>query len=314
MRRLPIPAIVPLLTAALLALGLLAAGTANATHPKGDPRLQVVHAFTSAETAGAIATATVSCPQTTRPDLGPWRAISGGFNMTTGQPGFIPGEGSIITPFGSGVVYESQKVGQRSWRVSAQSLWGRFDLGVSVYCQNGVPKTKSASSTVVTPGTPQVGPATVARCRSSKAVAGGFSTPPPFTPTGAANTVIGSIPSGTAGWQAQALSSQASSLTSYVYCAKRKPPALGRSFVGESDSVATLDQHLVNANTYDPGCPREGRFIPGGGGFSEQGATSSQYLIPKDSNQQSGGTVWHVDAIKVGSGIPVTLKAVLLCG
>ena len=299
----------------LVALALLVPGSASAAtaHPgKKNPRLQVVHAFTSAETAGAIATATATCPaKTARPDLGPWRAISGGFSMTLGTAGYTPAEGPFITPFGSGVVFESQKVGQRSWRVSAQSLWGRFDLGVSVNCQNSVPKTKSASSTVATPGTPQVGPEAVARCRTGKTVSGGFSTPPPFTATSAANTVIGSLPSGKNGWEAQALSNQASSLTSYVYCAKRKPVRLRHSPGG----VATLDLHQVYDGLYDIyECPVGGKFLPGGGGFSEEGLTSSQYLIPVQSFQQGSGIGWRVSAIKVGSGVPVTLIAHTVCG
>ena len=300
----------------LIALGLLAPGVAEAKHGKGDPRLQVVHAFTTAETAGAIATATVSCPQTTRPDLGPWRAISGGFSMTLGTPGYTPGDGPFITPFGSGVVFESQRVGQRSWRVSAQDLGGRLDLGVAVYCQNSVPKLNSASTTVATPATAQIGPAAVAHCRSGMAVSGGFSTPPPFTATGAANTVIGSTPNGRKGWQAQVLSNETSSVTSYVYCAKRKQGPVSRSLADEPSSAATLELHEVFATTGSPACPRRplGRFTPGGGGFSELGATPSQYLVPTDSNQQSGGTESHADAVKVGSGIPVTLQAILLCG
>ena len=300
----------------MVALALLVPGSASAAtaHPgKKNPRLKVVHAFTSAETAGAIATGTATCPaKTARPDLGPWRAISGGFNMTLGTPGYTTEEGPFITPFGSGVVYESQKVGQRSWRVSAQSLWGRFDLGVSVYCQNSVPKTKSASSTVATPGTPQVGPAAVASCRTGKTVSGGFSTPPPFTATGAANTVIGSLPSGKSGWEAQALSNHESSLTSYIYCAKRKPVRLRHSSAEEPSSVATADLDGAVANIYE--CPLGGRFLPGGGGFSEEGLTSSQYLIPVDSNQQEAGIGWHVSAIKVGSGVRVSLIADTVCG
>ena len=227
--------------------------------------------------------------------------------MTLGTTGYTPAEGPFITPFGSGVVFESQKVGQRSWRVSAQSLWGRFDLGVSVNCQNSVPNTKSASSTVAAPGSPQVGPEAVARCRTGKTVSGGFSTPPPFTATGAANTVIGSLPSGKNGWEAQALSNQASSLTSYVYCAKRKPVRLRHSPGG----VATLDLHQVSP-LYE--CPVGGKFLPGGGGFSEEGLTSSQYLIPVQSFQQGSGIGWRVSAIKVGSGVPVTLIAHTVCG
>jgi hypothetical protein len=281
---------------------------------KKHPRLLVVKAFSSAETAGAIATATASCPKTARPDLGPWRAISGGFEMKGVVAGFSTVGTPQLPPTGSGVVYESRRVGQRSWRVSAQSLWGKFSLKVFLYCQNGVPKTTHASTTVATPGTSQIGPAAVARCRSGKTVSGGYSTPPPFTATGAANTVISSMPSGKKGWQAEVVSNQAISLTSYVYCANRKQTRMVRSLAGEPSSVATLVDTVAYANTYDPPCPNKGRFIPGGGGFSEQGATASQYLIPVTSHQQSGGTVWHAHALKVGSGIPVGLSAVLLCG
>ena len=105
-------------------------------------------------------------------------------------------------------------------------------------------------------------------------------------------------------------------MTSYVYCAKRKQGPVSRSLADEPSSAATLERHEVFANTGSPICPRKplGRFTPGGGGFSERGATPSQYLVPTDSNQQSGGTESHADAVKVGSGIPVALQAILLCG
>lgn len=299
---------------ASIALSLLVtvpSSAATAHTGKKNPGQQVVKAFASAETAGAIASATATCPKTKRPDLGPWRAISGGFEMKGVVPAFSTVGKPPFPPAGSGVVYESRKAGQRSWRVSAQSLWGTFDLKVSVYCQNGVPKTTHASSTVSTPGNSQVGPAAVAHCHSGKTVSGGFSTPPPFTAGEAANTVIGSMPSGKKSWEAEVLSSQPSSLTSYVYCAKRKRVRVVSS--RESSTVATLDATVAYANTYDPPCPN-GRFLPGGGGFSEQGLTTSQYLIPVTSHQQTGGTVWHAHALKVGSGVPVTLTAHLVCG
>ena len=69
----------------LIAFALLAVGAADAKQFKPNQRVRVVKTLASAETAGAIATATVSCPQTTRPDLRPWRAVSGGFDMM-GQP------------------------------------------------------------------------------------------------------------------------------------------------------------------------------------------------------------------------------------
>jgi hypothetical protein len=304
---------VPTALTLVIAFSLLAAGPSGAVaaQKKKNPGQLVVKAFGSAATAGSIATATASCPKTARPDLGPWRAISGGFEMKGVVPVFTTQGNPPLPPSGSGVVYESRKVGQRSWRVSAQSLWGTFTLKVSLYCQNNVPKTTNASATVATPGTSQIGPAAVARCSSGKTVSGGFSTPPPFTATGAANTVIGSMPGGKKAWEAQVLSNQASSLTSYVYCAKRKRVLLRDS--GPSSTSATDDGTLAFANTFDPPCPK-GRFLPGGGGFSEEGLTTSQYLIPVTSHQQGGGTVWHAHALKVGTGVPVTFRAHAVCG
>lgn len=305
----------------LLALALLPAGASSAATAqpgKKNPRMQVVKAFGSAETAGVVATATATCPKTTRPDLGPWRAISAGFEMKGVVPVFTTQNNPPLPPSGSGVVYESRKVGQRSWRVSAQSLWGTFTLKVSLYCQNGVPKTRQNTALTAAATTPQVGPTAVARCSSGKPVSGGFSTAPPFTASGAANTVIASMPSGKKGWEAQVISGPSShagitSVTSYVYCAKRKRVRVVSSFAGEPSSVAALDLTLAYANTYDPPC-RTGKFLPGGGGFSEEGTTTSQYLIPVSSHQQSGGTVWHAQALKVGSGVPVTFRAHLVCG
>ena len=54
--------------------------------------------------------------------------------------------------------------------------------------------------------------------------------------------------------------------------------------------VATLDLHQVYDGLYDIyECPVGGKFLPGGGGFSEEGLTSSQYLIPVQSFQQGSG-------------------------
>lgn len=99
---------------------------------------------------------------------------------------------------------------------------------------------------------------------------------------------------------------QASSLTSYVYCAKRK-----RVLLRHSTMAATDDGTLAYANIYDASCPR-GTFT-GGGGFSEQGLTTSQYLIPVESHKLSGWASWHANALKVGSGVPVTLIAHAVC-
>jgi hypothetical protein len=315
MRRALITGIASLFIVALVAP---TAQAAAAQAGKKNPKLKVVKAFGSAGAAADIASATATCPEKTgRPDLGPWRAISGGFQMMGVVPPYTM-NGPPPPPSGSGVVFESRKVGQRSWRASAQSLSGTFTLKVSVYCQNEVPKTKQDTALTAAATTPQVGPTAVARCSSGKTVSGGFSTAPPFTSaSGAANTVIASMPSGKKGWEAQVISSRSSyagitSVTSYVYCAKRKPVRVVHSF--GSGGIATLDSTVADANTYSPSCPApDGKFYPGGGGFSEEGMTTSQYLIPVSSFQQ-GANNWHAQALKVGSGVPVTLVAHTVCG
>src|SRR4029077_19652848 len=189
--------------ACLIALALLAPGpssAATAQAGKNNPRQRVVKAFGSAGATGEIATATATCPEA---KMGPWRAISGGFQMKGVQPVFTTPNLPLSPPTARGVVYESRKIGQRSWRVSAQSLMGTFTLKVFLYCQNGVPKTRQDIALTAAATTPQVGPTAVARCSSGKSVSGGFSTAPPFTASGAANTVIASMPSGEKGWETQ---------------------------------------------------------------------------------------------------------------
>ena len=237
----------------LIALALLAPGpssAATAQSEKKNPRQRVVKAFGSAGATGEIATATATCPKA---ELGPWRAISGGFQMKGVQPVFTTPNLPPSPPTARGVVFESRKVGQRSWRISAQSLMGTFTLKVFLYCQNGVPKTKQATALTAAATTPQVGPTAVARCSSGKSVSGGFSTAPPFAASGTVSTVIASMPSGKKGWEAQVLSgpgSQAgiSSVTSYVYCAKRKRVLLhhsgGSSSVSDPRPRAGVCQHL----------------------------------------------------------------------
>lgn len=285
----------------LLALPATDAGAAKRNKPRA------AKALASADGAGAIATATASCPAGSS-KKGPWRALSGGFVLTNGD----------------GIVYGSHRVGARGWRASAQSQAGRIDLAAYVYCQRGVPKPKARSSSLATPAASQIGPGAVAKCQTGSAVAGGFSTPAPFTPTGAANTVIGSFPSGKRAWQSQALSSQASSLTSYVYCAKRDSKPKTKQAKVESSSVATNAGTVAFSTT---GLCPAARLSPGGGGFRQTGATPSQYLIPVRSTQRPStpssnkplppgyyGNVWEAHGLKVGSGTPVTLTAVALCG
>ncbi len=141
---------------------------------------------------------------------------------------------------------------------------------------------------------------------------------------GPANVVIGSFPSGKRAWQAQALSNQASSMTSFVYCAKRQAKPTTKNAATESGSTATAAGALAVSTT---GLCKARQLSPGGGGFRQTGATPTQFLIPVRSSQRPStpssnkplppgyyGNVWQAHGRKVGDGTPVTLTAVALCG
>lgn len=305
----------------LATAALLAAGPAHAKVRKNKPR--VVKAVASVDGAGAIATATATCPQNGG-GKGQWRAISGGFFMGTYTSPPFGDENTPVIPFGSGVVFESQRVGQRSWRVSAQSLWGRVDLKALVNCQRGAPKPRAITAKVATAGADRLGPALTAQCPSGRAVSGGFATPAPFVAGEAANTVIDLFPTGTRAWGAQVVSNQPSSVTVISYCAERGRKPKVASSVGGSPETRTVADTV--ANSTGQFCPGK-RFTPGGGGFRQQGATVSQYFLPTvlyqgtafDSDPRTPrqgyiGNNWHAAGLKVGTGTAVRLRSVALCG
>jgi hypothetical protein len=299
----PIAAAAMAAIAAVILCGL-AAPTAEAA--AGKPR--VAKATASADGAGAIATATATCPPGGG-GKGPWLALSGGFRMTT---------------FGRGVVYESRRIGARSWRVSAQSLTGRVNLQALANCQRGVPKARAITEKVATPGVDQVGPALTAQCPSGRAVSGGFATRPPFAAGEASNTVIDLLPTGTRAWKVRVLSNLPSSVTTFAYCAERgQKPKVVLSIPDAAETQSVAD---TLANSTARFCPN-GRFAPGGGGFRQPAATSSDYFVPLALFQspafdndprtpRSGyvGNSWHAQGLKVGSGARVTLSVTALCG
>jgi len=164
----------------------------------------------------AILTATASCPKRTR-------AIGGGFAVPPPESGYSP------------LVFESQKIGQRQWRASAQmgqaSPFTPKTITVEAYCRRGAPATTTVTSTVPTHEAVPLhanGPATSASCPSNRRLTGGgFSTPPPLSDFGAANGVRRSEPTGNS-WTTEVESDNApSSVSSYAYCAKlRGTPSL----------------------------------------------------------------------------------------
>ena len=212
------PTALALLSLVAILAGLLAlVGTAEAKQKGKKQKRGIVTRTAFGTVAGdnAILSATATCPKRSR-------SVGGGFAVPA------PRSGS------SALVFESQKVGQRSWRASAQTFQAApFDpitIAVEVYCRRGAPKTGTVTSTVPTVDASPFhmnGPATSAPCPSNRRLTGGgFSTPPPRTPAGAANVVRRSEPTGNS-WTSEVESDNApSSLTSYAYCARRKasPP------------------------------------------------------------------------------------------
>ena len=312
----------PIAIAAIAAIGFGGPGAAAAQAGNaGKPRVAKV--ATSADGAGSIATATATCPAGGG-RKGPWRAVSGGFQMNTYTNSPSGGPDAPVIPFGRGVVYESRRVGARSWRVSAQSLSGRVNLQALANCQRSVPKARAITQTVASPGIDQIGSGLTARCPSGRAVSGGFATPEPFAAGEARNTVIDLTPAGTRAWMVRVASHRPSSVTAFAYCVNQRPkPKIVSSVPNPPETMSVAD---TVANSTARAC-RSGRFSPGGGGFQQPAASPSQYFVPLAMLQtpdfdadprtpRSGyvGNEWHAQGLKVGSGTPVTLSATALCG
>jgi hypothetical protein len=244
----------------------------------------------------AILSATASCPKRSR-------AVGGGFAVPAPHSGY------------SAFVFESQKVGQRGWRASAQMFQAApFDpitIAVEVYCRRGAPKTGTVTSTVPTVDTGSFhmnGPATSAPCPSSRRLTGGgFSTPPPLTPFGVANIVRRSEPTGNS-WTSEVESDNAaSSLTSYAYCARRKasPPmsAVAATTPGTNPAPAStaVTATCTGKRTMTGGGFRQTYILTVGGGT---------FLVHES---RRAGKTWTAVADQGGDSTAISFSSVGLC-
>jgi hypothetical protein len=266
-----------LVLAALLALP---AGAAAGTKSK------------SAAAAGnkAIATATAKCP---RGQL----ATGGGFAAPP----------ATAVPFI--LVYESRKLGQRSWRASGQI----FDAGPTgpaltltafVYCSDGAPSTKARSASVTSVAGPLMFYTADARCNSGKAQAGGFLGPPPNIGGGASHTVADSLRADKKTWRSRMRSgTPGTTFTSYVYCADEKKPA-ARFGSATSASVAL-------ATALSAQCRRGTR--PVAGGFSQPNATLSPFgFFSAFYESFKSGKRWRISTAHSGTA-STTLNSIAYC-
>lgn len=287
---------VVLVAVALTALVPLA-GAAEAKKKAKKKKLGPVVTRTNVATGsgdGAIVIATAVCP-------GKSRATGGGFEVPPASPGNFT------------YVFESLKVGQNAWRVSAQMLDSppadTTTLTASVYCRKGAAKTSTGSATSATPAGLLLGPTVPATCPGGrKPVAGGWATPPPVAVGVPKNIMVASARSGAA-WQSTVISSTAgpSSLTSYVYCAKQKK-GLKEAVIPGSPVSTDYAQSTATA-----ACP--GSRSVTAGGFSQSGVSLAPpigFMIPFRSQRLAQGA-WVVASVYGGSGAVVSLNSHAYC-
>jgi hypothetical protein len=130
---------------------------------------------------------------------------------------------------GANHVFESRRVGRRSWRVSSSNASGTTgSLTAIVYCRVGAPRLFQSKTTISIPSVPgfSAGAVTTPCPPGSRAVAGGFL----GQETGAAAGFDGALPfssrrAGLASWLVRAVNTSASfdggarSVTAFAYCA-----------------------------------------------------------------------------------------------
>jgi hypothetical protein len=236
----------------------------------------------------SIASATAKCPSGQR-------ATGGGF---------------AAPPFTAGLfiqVFESRKVGQRSWRASGQIFDGAANgsprtITALVYCSDGAPATKTKSASVVSTGSEFF--AANAQCSSGKAQAGGFLGPPPVTAGSTNGAVTDSYRADKKTWRSRMLSFETGlTLSSYVYCADvKKPPAR----LGSTTSATSSTLHTALSAE----CKRGTK--PVAGGFNQpNAAVTGRFAFFYESLKS--GKRWRVSA-RHSLTDSTTLNSIAYCG
>jgi hypothetical protein len=288
-RMLAALAAVMVVTVAAAAQSALA--SPGGSHGKGSGgAIEVGTASAQATGEGSTATATATCP-------GGTKAAGGGFDA--------PSSGDVV-----GLVYESVKVHNHSWRASVQLYDpgepSTLRLTTYVYCRAHLPATKTASTTVPTTGELQIGPTASASCPNDEtAVAGGFHMPPPLIPPTVTDLFFDSLRSGVSGWDARVVTGPAgpSAVTSEAYCSKAAAPPL------ETTGVSAPSALDSEARTAIASCPPG--LSPAAGGFAqpESGPISFYFIY---SSMRIGET-WQVSGLHSGTEPAVAFGAAAYC-
>jgi hypothetical protein len=273
----------------LLLLGATQSGWAKKDQGLGQPPEWTATAL--AIGPATTASATASCPPGTR-------ATGGGFRA--------PSSVDAVA-----LVYESIKVGQRSWRASVQVL----DMGAPstltittyAYCREHYPHTRTRTSTVRTSGETQVGPTASASCPTGMvALAGGFRMPPPLNGPTVTSLYFDSLRSGISAWDTRVVTGPAgaSTVTGEVYCAKR---AASPTEVSGTSSPNSADFSRSTA-----GAECDGGASPLAGGFSQPASNTNSFLFVDESRREGSG--WQVSGLHSGTLPAVNLSSYAYCG
>jgi hypothetical protein len=244
---------------------------------------------------GTLGTATAKCPKGQR-------ATGGGF-LT------LPADGG---PGGTDVeVFESRKIGQRSWRASAFEgvVNSAGPLTVYVYCSRDASKTEEKFATVSLPDDAgNAVHAVDASCGSAgKARAGGFLIPTPPSSTATAH-ISDSFRLGSKSWRSAAIVTGGSpTLTSYVYCAK------SNALKATSGSVASA-VHMAPGTAVSGQCKHRSHALAGG--FSQPDANPAPFGFGPNWLQlyevRRSGKTWRTSAEHVNGNS--TLVSTAYCG
>jgi hypothetical protein len=235
----------------------------------------------------SIATLNPTCPKGQR-------ATGGGFSAPA------QANPSLSTLF----VFESRKIGQRSWRVSGQIL-DPAASGIArtvtafAYCSPGAPSTQSRSASVVSVSASYAFFTADAKCGSGKARAGGFLAPLSQSEA----PVTDSYRADKKTWRSRMASAMpGDKLTSYVYCADEKKPA-ARS--GSATSATTNTPH----SALSAECRRGSK--PVAGGFSQPTAAINNGLFQNYYESFKSGKRWRASGMHAGPGS--TFNAIAYC-
>ena len=272
------------------AVALLAAPSAAlGAKKKGGDKLRTDTASATAAGAFDPVAATATCPKGTR-------VVSGGY--TTSAPS-MPNHWLNVS--------ESQRVGERAWRVAgAEHFAGVDTLTAYAYCQAFRGKITTRSAQIAMPGTADASAVVQASCPSgTRAISGGFATE--LSTASDSSYVSRAIAAGGNRWVVDATrlaGSAARTLHAHAYCAdvgvkKRFEDAAVTGPLGSAHTATT------------PACPKG--TTARGGGFATSTPVGGLLDAALVYESRRVGASWTATAAPSSGGTSITLVTDAYC-